>query len=163
MDGWSKHSRFSLPCTWWPSIRYSMTLGGRKGFILWGLISEATSHQAAALFYVKKRVSAECFTSALKVLSVQMLEEPPERSEEEAKVFMVILEFMHGFMHGDLLWFSPPFPLAVELVLPEQGHLTAARQRSILKTDVQGFLAGPSAMVSSSPSWLQGRCAKQNH
>lgn len=39
---------------------------------------------------------------------------------------MVALE-SNGFMHGDLLWFSLPSPFAVELVLLQQGHLTAAR------------------------------------
>lgn len=75
---------------------------------------------------MKKRVSAECFTSALKVISVQTLEWSPERLDEEVKVFMVALE-SNGFMHGDLLWFSLPSPFAVELVLLQQGHLTAAR------------------------------------
>lgn len=61
MDGWGKRSRSSLPHTSWPSIRYSMNLGGKKGFVLRGLIGEATSHHAAALFYVKATVSARMF------------------------------------------------------------------------------------------------------
>lgn len=38
-----------------------MNLGGKKGFMSQGLISEATSHHAAALYYVKARVPAGMF------------------------------------------------------------------------------------------------------